>query len=175
MVRLNTVPARTNGTGDQSAPATFHRRATAPPAAPANNGTAYAEASSPTPTCSFAIVNAAVTTSNTAANATWAQATHSIPCPAAHHKTGNTIAVKMRVEPTDRMPEQRVHPGHDWFFVVEGRVRLTLGERDIVVETGEVAEFATMTPHAFVAEGGPAELIMIFDRDGQRAHVHHED
>jgi transcriptional regulator with XRE-family HTH domain len=88
--------------------------------------------------------------------------------------TGNTIAVKIRLEPTERMPEQRVHPGHDWFFVIEGRVRLLLGEREIVVETGEAAEFATMTPHAWVATGGPAELIMIFDRDGQRAHVHRE-
>ena len=88
--------------------------------------------------------------------------------------TGNTIAVKIRLEPTDRMPQQRVHPGHDWFFVIEGRVRLLLGEREIVVETGEAAEFATMTPHALAASGGPAELVMIFDRDGQRAHVHHE-
>lgn len=88
--------------------------------------------------------------------------------------TGNTIAVKMRLEPTGRNVEQRVHPGHDWFFVIEGRVRLSLGEREITVETGEAAEFATMTPHAFAAIDGPAELIMIFDRDGQRAHVHHE-
>ena len=88
--------------------------------------------------------------------------------------TGNTIAVKIRLEPTDELPEQRVHPGHDWFFVIEGRVRLLLGEREIMVETGEAAEFATMTPHAFTATDGPAELIMIFDRDGQRAHVHHE-
>lgn len=88
--------------------------------------------------------------------------------------TGATIAVKVRLEPTDRMPEQRVHPGHDWFFVIEGRVRLLLGEREIMVETGEAAEFATMTPHAFAATDAPAELIMIFDRDGQRAHVHHD-
>jgi DNA-binding XRE family transcriptional regulator/mannose-6-phosphate isomerase-like protein (cupin superfamily) len=88
--------------------------------------------------------------------------------------TGNTIAVKIRLEPTDQTPEQRVHPGHDWFFVIEGRVRLLLGEREIIVETGEAAEFATMTPHACAASDGPAELIMIFDRDGQRAHVHHE-
>ena len=53
-------------------------------------------------------------------------------------------------------------------------MRLSLGEREIIVETGEAAEFATMTPHAFAAIDGPAELIMIFDRDGQRAHVHHE-
>jgi len=88
--------------------------------------------------------------------------------------TGSTIAVKMRLEPTRRKTEQRVHPGHDWFFVTEGRVRLALGDRDIIVEAGEAAEFATMTPHAFAATDGPAELIMIFDRDGQRAHVHHE-
>ena len=88
--------------------------------------------------------------------------------------TGSTIAVKMRLEPTRRAPQQRVHPGHDWFFVIEGRVRLSLGERDITVETGEAAEFATMTPHAFEAVDGPAELIVIFDRDGQRAHAHHE-
>ena len=88
--------------------------------------------------------------------------------------TGSTIAVKMRLEPTRRPPEQRVHPGHDWFFVLEGRVRLSLGEREITVDTGEAAEFATMTPHAFGAMDGPAELIMIFDRDGHNAHVHRE-
>lgn len=88
--------------------------------------------------------------------------------------TASMIAVKMRLEPTRRTHEQRVHPGHDWFFVITGRVRLSLGERDVIVEAGESAEFATMTPHAFGAIDGPAELIMIFDRDGQRAHVHHE-
>ena len=88
--------------------------------------------------------------------------------------TGNTIAIKMRLEPTDRLPDQRVHPGHDWFVVIEGRVRLMLGDREMTVETGEAAEFATMTPHSFAASDGPAELIMIFDRDGHRAHVHHE-
>ena len=88
--------------------------------------------------------------------------------------TASTIAVKTRLEPTRRPVVQRVHPGHDWFFVIEGRVRLSLGEREITIETGEAAEFATMTPHAFSAIDGPAELIMIFDRDGQRAHVHRE-
>ena len=45
---------------------------------------------------------------------------------------------------------------------------LSLGEREVIVEAGEAAEFATMTPHAITAIDGPAELIMIFDRDGQR-------
>lgn len=88
--------------------------------------------------------------------------------------TGSTVAIKMRLEPTGTMPEQRVHPGHDWFFVLVGRVRLMLGEREIFVEAGQAAEFGTMTPHAFTAVDGPAELVMIFDRDGQRAHVHQD-
>ncbi len=88
--------------------------------------------------------------------------------------TGSRVALKMRLEPTRKAPEQRVHPGHDWFFVLEGRVRLRLGEREVVVEAGEAAEFATMTPHAVDAIDGPAELIMLFDRDGHRAHVHQD-
>ena len=87
--------------------------------------------------------------------------------------TGTTIAVKVRLEPTQRPATRQVHPGHDWLFVVTGRVRLSLGEREIVVETGQAAEFATLTPHAVNAIDEPAELIMIFDRDGHRAHVHH--
>lgn len=88
--------------------------------------------------------------------------------------TSSTLALKVRLEPTDHPPEPRVHPGHDWFFVLEGRVRLLLGEREITLDAGEAAEFATMTPHAIAAINNPAELIMIFDRDGQRAHVHRE-
>jgi transcriptional regulator with XRE-family HTH domain len=86
--------------------------------------------------------------------------------------TGNTIAMKMRLEPTEQPPTQRVHPGHDWFFVIEGRVRLLLGDREVIVENGEAAEFATMTPHAIAAVDEYADVIMIFDRDGQRAHIH---
>ncbi|MCB0998013.1 MAG: helix-turn-helix transcriptional regulator [Acidimicrobiales bacterium] len=89
--------------------------------------------------------------------------------------TGATTALKMRVTPRRGRVEQRVHPGRDWFFVLEGRVRLHLGDRQIVVEAGEAAEFATMTPHALDAIDGPAELIMIVDHDGRRAHVHAED
>ncbi|MGN6607801.1 MAG: helix-turn-helix domain-containing protein [Jatrophihabitans sp.] len=82
------------------------------------------------------------------------------------------IAIKMRLEPTTARPPQRVHPGHDWLYVLSGRIRLSLGDRDILVAAGEAAEFATMTPHAFSAVGRAAEVLMVFDRDGQRAHVH---
>ena len=86
--------------------------------------------------------------------------------------TSPFAAVKMRLEPTRKEPAQKVHPGHDWMFVIEGRVLLLLGERRIEVAAGEAAEFATMTPHAVVAVGGPAEVLMVFDPHGRGAHLH---
>ena len=81
------------------------------------------------------------------------------------------VAVKMRLEPTDRLPEPQVHAGHDWMFVLHGTVELTLGDRRILVRAGEAAEFSTMTPHATAAHRRPAELIMVVDRDGERSHL----
>lgn len=85
----------------------------------------------------------------------------------------STTAIKMQLEPNDRAIEPKVHPGHDWMFVLEGRVLLTLGDRRIVVDTGEAAEFSTMTPHAVTAIDRTAEVVMVFDRDGEQAHLHH--
>jgi transcriptional regulator with XRE-family HTH domain len=86
--------------------------------------------------------------------------------------TSSTAAIKMRLEPTAERPEPRIHPGHDWLFVLSGRLELTLGDRQAIVNTGEAAEFSTMTPHSIDAIDSPAEFIMVFDRDGQRAHLH---
>ena len=86
---------------------------------------------------------------------------------------GVTVA-KMRItKPVVRgTVELRVHPGTDWFTVLSGTAMLLLGERTILVETGEAAEFSTMIPHAFGAHGGPAEMLCILDHDGQRTHLH---
>ncbi|MDG3015981.1 XRE family transcriptional regulator [Speluncibacter jeojiensis] len=70
---------------------------------------------------------------------------------------------------------QRVHPGREWFTVLAGTVRLHLGERTILVREGEAAEFSTMVPHSVGAHEGPAEILSIFDRDGERAHLHGAD
>jgi transcriptional regulator with XRE-family HTH domain len=81
---------------------------------------------------------------------------------------------KMRItrpEPPRGTDELRVHPGKDWFTVLSGTVVLFLGERTILVEAGQAAEFSTMIPHAFGAHHGPAEILCIFDHDGQRTHL----
>ena len=83
---------------------------------------------------------------------------------------GVTVA-KMRI--TARRPprELPVHPGRDWFTVLSGTARLQLGERAVLVEAGQAAQFSTMTPHAITAHGGPVEILTILDHDGQRAHL----
>ncbi len=81
---------------------------------------------------------------------------------------------KMRItnpEPRRSTVEFKVHPGKDWFTVLSGTMALLLGERTILVQAGHAAEFSTMTPHAFGAHGGPAEILGIFDHDGQRTHL----
>lgn len=74
------------------------------------------------------------------------------------------------VVPTSKVePEPRAHDGHEWIYVLSGRVRLLLGEEDVVLEPGEVAEFDTRVPHWFGSTGEtPAEMLSIFGRPGER-------
>jgi transcriptional regulator with XRE-family HTH domain len=85
---------------------------------------------------------------------------------------------KMRITreaPVRDTTELKVHPGRDWFTVLSGTIVLLLGERTILVDAGQAAEFSTMIPHAFGAKGGPAEVLAILDHDGQRTHLRHLD
>ena len=69
-------------------------------------------------------------------------------------------------------PEQQTHEGYDWVYVLSGRLRLVLGEHDLVLGPGEVAEFDTRTPHWFGNPGPePAEVLTLFGPQGERMHV----
>lgn len=74
-----------------------------------------------------------------------------------------------RTQPPDPLP---VHDGHDWMYVLDGRMRLVLGDEDLIVEPGETVEFFTRTPHWFGAVDGPVELIALLGPHGEREHVH---
>jgi len=72
----------------------------------------------------------------------------------------------------DAEPDLRTHEGYDWAFVLNGRLRLVLGEHDLILEPGEAAEFDTRTPHWFGATGsGPVEFLSLVGKQGERAHV----
>jgi transcriptional regulator with XRE-family HTH domain len=74
--------------------------------------------------------------------------------------------------PPGQQPDPRVHEGYDWFYVLSGRIRLVLGEHDLVLTAGEVAEFDCRIPHWFSNPGpGPAEVLTLFGPQGERMHV----
>lgn len=80
---------------------------------------------------------------------------------------------RITYEPRHTLPPLRTHAGFEWLHVVSGRLRLRLGERDLVLGRGESAQFDTSTPHALSAAGGhPATIISIFDESGERTHTH---
>lgn len=90
-----------------------------------------------------------------------------------HDPMGRTVA-KVRIPASKKRPVPQIHPGRDWFYVLEGTARLLLGDREYLVEPGQAAEFNTMTPHWIAGYGGPVEILMIFDRHGEEAHLRPE-
>ena len=78
------------------------------------------------------------------------------------------ISAKRRTPPA----QLAVHEGHEWLYVLDGRLRLVLGEEAFTIEPGEAVEFTTWTPHWFGAIDGPVELIAIFGPHGERLHLH---
>ncbi|WP_174186539.1 helix-turn-helix domain-containing protein [Nocardia barduliensis] len=77
---------------------------------------------------------------------------------------------RMTQPPPDDPARMRAHPGREWIVVLSGTAILMLGHRRFRVETNQAAEFPTMLPHALGAEGGPCEILGIFDRDARRGH-----
>jgi transcriptional regulator with XRE-family HTH domain len=87
---------------------------------------------------------------------------------------GGLHAFKVRISARRRKPpaELPVHEGRDWTYVLSGRLRLILGERDFTIGPGEAVEFSTWTPHWFGVVEEPVEAIMIFGAHGERLHLH---
>ncbi|MEW1794095.1 MULTISPECIES: helix-turn-helix transcriptional regulator [Streptomyces] len=82
----------------------------------------------------------------------------------------SVVRQRLTDPPPDSPSRMRAHPGREWFVVLSGTAVLLLGNRRFRVETNQAAEFPTMLPHAIGAEGGPCELLGIFDRDARRGH-----
>ncbi|MCP9212383.1 helix-turn-helix domain-containing protein [Streptomyces sp. NEAU-Y11] len=89
-------------------------------------------------------------------------------------RPGGVHAFKMiipaRPEPLEPTPQ--THEGFEWLYVLSGRLRLVIGERDLTLPSGEAAEFDTSLPHWLgSADGGVVELLILFGLQGVRAHV----
>ncbi|MFE5484266.1 helix-turn-helix domain-containing protein [Streptomyces sp. NPDC056527] len=85
---------------------------------------------------------------------------------------GGLQAYKIVQEKAETLVEQRVHEGYEWLYVLSGKLRLVLGEHDVVIGAGEAAEFDTRVPHWFgPTADGPVEFLSLFGPQGERMHV----
>ncbi len=86
---------------------------------------------------------------------------------------GAPQAFKMLLPPGRRPePDPRTHEGYEWMYVLSGRLRLVLGDRDFVLTAGEAAEFDTRVPHWFGnADDRAVEFLSLFGRQGERIHL----
>lgn len=83
------------------------------------------------------------------------------------------LTYRVTYPPAAELPALRIHDGFEWLYVLSGKLRLRLGEQDLVLSRGEAAEFDTRTPHAMSAAGDkPAVIISIFNESGVRMHTH---
>lgn len=64
-----------------------------------------------------------------------------------------------------------MHEGYDWLYVLDGSLRLVLGDEDFTIQPGEAVEFSTRTPHLFGAVDRAVHLIGIFGPHGDRLHL----
>lgn len=88
------------------------------------------------------------------------------------NRPGGLQAYKVVHRPAEEPPEQRTHEGYEWLYVLAGRLRLLLGDHDVVLGPGEAAEFDTRVPHWFgAADGQPVEFLSLFGPQGERMHV----
>jgi transcriptional regulator with XRE-family HTH domain len=88
-------------------------------------------------------------------------------------RPGGVQAYRALIPPGLRSePEQKSHEGYEWMYVLSGRLRLLLGEHDLLLSPGEVVEFDTHVPHWFGNTGDvPAEVLVLFGPQGERMHV----
>jgi transcriptional regulator with XRE-family HTH domain len=82
----------------------------------------------------------------------------------------SVVRQRLTDPPPDNPARMRAHPGREWLVVLSGTAILMLGQRRFRIETNQAAEFPTMMPHAIGAEGGPCEILGLFDRDARRGH-----
>jgi transcriptional regulator with XRE-family HTH domain len=89
-------------------------------------------------------------------------------------RPGGIQAYKLIIGPGTgrRTPEPQTHEGYEWLYVLNGRLRMILGDQDLVLVPGEAAEFDTRVPHWFGAvDDEPVEFLSLFGSQGERAHL----
>ncbi len=87
-------------------------------------------------------------------------------------RASSGLAVWKVVIPPGSERTLRTHAGYEWLYVLAGEMQLILGEHDLRMGPGEVAEFDTRLPHWFGPAGDePVEILSVHGSHGQRMQV----
>ncbi|MEZ0579765.1 helix-turn-helix domain-containing protein [Nocardioides sp. MH1] len=79
---------------------------------------------------------------------------------------------KIVIPTTKSKVDLKTHEGYEWMYVIAGRLRVVIGEHDLLLGPGEVAEFDTRVPHWFGSDGeAPVEVLSVLGKQGERMHV----
>ena len=80
----------------------------------------------------------------------------------AYNFKGRTIEpLLVYLDPSKKAAAPVTHYGQEFNYVVEGKVKITVGQREYILETGDSIYFDAGLPHGQAAAEGPAQFITI--------------
>ena len=68
-------------------------------------------------------------------------------------------------------PHPQRHEGYEWLYVLNGTLRFVLGDQELVLAPGEVAEFDTHVPHCLGNAGPTGRIAHPVRAPGGTPHV----
>ncbi|GIJ50975.1 XRE family transcriptional regulator [Virgisporangium aliadipatigenens] len=89
-------------------------------------------------------------------------------------RPGGIQLYKMLYQPQTVLPEPELcrHQGFLVLNVLAGRLRVVLGDRELVLSAGEAAEFDTSVPHGMgPVDFQPIEALLLYGSQGERMTV----
>jgi len=72
---------------------------------------------------------------------------------------GNNVVLTRVVVKPNSMGQMHVHPSEQVSMIVRGRVRVTLGEKEFIAETGAIVHIPGNVPHKFEILDEEAEIL----------------
>ena len=80
----------------------------------------------------------------------------------AYNFKGRTIEpLQVYLDPSKKAAAPVTHSGQEFNYVIEGKVKVTVGRREYILESGDSIYFDAGLPHGQAAMEGPAQFITI--------------
>jgi len=70
------------------------------------------------------------------------------------------------IDPAEVEPNQYAHPGHEYSYVLSGRVQILVDRYSVVLEPGDSMYYKSTCPHGLRAlDGEPAQLLCVISQE----------